>query len=78
MPQQRTKLLILGIILCASGFLLSLSSLSITVYNYQHSNENSLRFERTIIEIVAQMCIIIGFALIYTDLIMGLKELKLW
>jgi hypothetical protein len=71
---QDTYYFITGIILCISGFLLSLSSLSITVYNFQHSSDNDLRFERTIIELVAQLCIITGFGFIYYDIIKGLKK----
>jgi hypothetical protein len=73
-----TYFFIVGLFLCVSGFLLSLSSLSITVYNYQHSNDNNLRFERNIIEIIGQLCIIIGFSLIYTDVIINLKKTGMW
>jgi hypothetical protein len=65
---------ILGIFLCLSGFLLTLSSLSITVYNFEHSDDNNLRFERTVIQLIAQLCIIIGFGFIYYDVIKRMKK----
>lgn len=69
-----TPYFILGLILCITGFLLALSSLSITVYNYRKGeSDDYLRFERIIIELVAQLCIIIGFGFIYYNLIKGLE-----
>ena len=74
----RTRFFILGLFLCITGFLLTLTSISITAYNYQHSDDNSLRFERTIIELTAQLLIICGFIPIYWDVITNLKKSGEW
>lgn len=74
----RTKFFILGLFLCITGFLLTLVSISITAYNYQHGNDSYLRFERTMIELTAQLCIICGFIPIYYDVITNLKKAGEW
>ena len=63
----------IGIMLVICGFLLALTSISITVYNYNNGNNEYLRFERTIMELAAQICIICGFIPIYYEIITNLK-----
>jgi hypothetical protein len=76
MTTQKDYSFYIGLFLCVSGFLLSLTALSITVYNYEHSNDSNLRFERIVIELVSQISIIMGFALIYYNAILNIEEIR--
>lgn len=69
-----------GMVLCMSGFLLSLVSLALAAYNHQnpdelHLNIKDIVFARIISNIVSQVCIILGFGFIYYNLLKGLHKI---
>lgn len=69
----------LGLTLCATGFCLTLISLSLAAYNHQNPDKLNLHikdieFARIISGIVSQVCIILGFGFIYMNLLSEKKE----
>ena len=76
--QLFTYVLLTGLVLCISGFMLAMASLGIVIYNYQHSNDDYLRFERIVIDTVAQVSVFIGFLIIYYYVITNIKESGKW
>lgn len=76
--RRLTSILILGLILCIIGFLLALSSLGITIYNYNHNQNEYLRLERIILDTVGQLSFFIGFIVIYYYVFKNIIKMGKW